>query len=92
MQPKVCIGQPNTKPLLRFVEVLMEAFYESVNANKQLLLRKANLILEKLRYYWRLGQELGYYGSGQLGEISKRLLEIGRMVGGWLNNLKKQQH
>ena len=47
------------------LEVLMEAFYESANANKQLLLRKANLILEKLRHYWRLGHELGHYGSGQ---------------------------
>lgn len=71
------------------LEVLIEAFYESVVAAKQALLRKANIILEKLRHYWRLGHELGYYASGQLGEVSQRLLEIGRMVGGWLNSLKK---
>lgn len=71
------------------LEVLIEAFYESVIAAKQVLLRKANIILEKLRHYWRLGYELGYYASGQLGEVSQRLLEIGRMVGGWLNSLKK---
>ena len=47
-------------------------------------------ILDLLKYILSVAWEGKVISSGQYEEISKKLDEIGRMFGGWLNSLKNQ--
>lgn len=71
---------------LETLEKLIEAYYLS-GEEKKARLKTVNLSLEKLRYLLRMGYELGYYNSRRYGEFAERLLEIGRMVGGWIKSM-----
>ncbi|QQS28605.1 MAG: diversity-generating retroelement protein Avd [Sphingobacteriales bacterium] len=69
------------------LEMMIDAYYAAGN-NKLPILHRINLQLEKTRYFVRLGHDLGLFSSGIYRELSKRLLEIGRMNGGWIKSLK----
>lgn len=72
---------------LDIVEDLVEARY---SRNKQVILQRINLRLEKLRVLLRLCHKLKYL-SHQSYELSARSLnEIGRMLGGWMKQQKGQ--
>ena len=68
------------------LELLIEAYYAPATQKRNLLVR-TNILLEKLRYYFRLGFDLGLYTSTRYNDFAKRLDEIGRMCGGWLKSL-----
>ncbi len=68
------------------LEIFIEAYY-SRDKGKAAKLQKANILLEKLRYYVRLCYELGYYNSIKYAEIMEKIQEIGRMNGGWIKSL-----
>ncbi len=74
--------------LFDLLELLIEAFYAPPARKKELLI-KVNISLEKLRYLFRLGFDLGLYDSIRFSEFAKRLNEIGKMNGGWLKSLSK---
>lgn len=69
------------------LETLLETVYSPAEAKKPLL-TAVNLRLEKLRFLFRLGFDLGYFSAGQYREFIGRADEIGRMTGGWLRALK----
>ena len=69
------------------LELFIEAYYSSGKDKKPKLLR-ANIQLEKLRYYVRLCYELGYFSSQKYGHIMERIQVIGRMNGGWIKSLQ----
>ena len=69
------------------LETIIEAYYAPQH-EKRPLLNRVNLILEKLRYFYRLCYDLGYFNSKQYQEFAAHLDEIGRMTGGWLKSLK----
>lgn len=73
--------------LSELLELLVEAYY-APKQDKLALLTKVNICLEKLRYYFRLGYELGYYNSSRYKELATLTNEIGKMTGGWINSLK----
>lgn len=68
------------------LEMLIEAFYLP-KPEKKPKLQQANLQLEKIRQLLRMGYELGYCNSTRYGLFAAKLLEIGKMVGGWLKSL-----
>jgi 23S rRNA-intervening sequence protein len=68
------------------LELFIEAYYTSGDAKKSKLLR-ANVQLEKLRYYIRLSYELGFFNSVKYGTIMEEIQEIGRMNGGWIKSV-----
>ena len=68
------------------LEIFIEAYYGQKNQKKPLLL-KANIQLEKLRYYFRLCYDMGLYTSRKYAFLIEKLTEIGRMNGGWLKSL-----
>ena len=70
------------------LELYIEAYYQS-GATKLSILNKANIILEKLRHYFRLCYDLGLISSNRYRDFAERLNEIGRMTGGWIKSLKK---
>jgi hypothetical protein len=65
----------------------IEAAYSPPDA-KKLILRQVNLKLEKLRFFFRLGFDLGLYKSSLYEDMIKKIDEIGRMTGAWLKSLR----
>lgn len=73
--------------LMTLLELLVEAYY-SPASDKLPKLRTANISIEKMRQYFRICYELGYYNSLKYADLSQRLDEIGNMNGGWIRSLK----
>lgn len=84
---KFLFGDRVHNHLLDLLEALVETTYLPPAA-KRPVLTAVNLRLEKLRFLFRLGFEMGYFSMGQYSELSRRTDEIGRMAGGWLRSLK----
>jgi len=66
---------------LDMIEDLIEARY---TANRKVILRRANLKLEKLRVLMRLAQKQHYLSVESYRYAAKAIDETGRMLGGWL--------
>lgn len=83
---KFTLGDRLENRLSDLLELYIQAYYAPA-AEKRILLRQANVCLETLRYFFRLGFELGHYNSTVYQAFAERLQEIGRMTGGWLKSL-----
>ena len=77
----------DTENLTGVLELFIEAYYIS-GSEKRNKLQKANVELEKLRYYVRLCYELGFYNSTKYHSVLEKIQEIGRMNGGWIKSLR----
>lgn len=84
---KFTLGDRLQNHLTDLLETLIEAVYLPA-AEKKPLLQKLNIRLEKIRYLFRLGYELGLYTSLKYNEFARRVDEIGRMLGGWIKSLQ----
>lgn len=62
--------------------------YMPPKAEKKALLVQANIQLEVIRHYFRLGYDLGLYASTQYQYFAEALHEIGSMTGGWIKSLE----
>jgi len=63
------------------LEALVEANY---SRDRRTHLARANLSLEKLRYFIRLAVEMKYLDPRRYEFAARSIDEIGRQVGGWL--------
>ncbi len=70
---------------LQIVEDLVEARY---SRNKGVVLRRANMNLEKIRILMRICFELRFLSGKSYEHASFLINEIGKMLGGWM---KQQQ-
>lgn len=52
--------------------------------HKKTTLQDADIALEMLRYYIRLGKDLGFLPIAKYENLSKMTTEIGCMLGGWI--------
>lgn len=68
------------------LEILLEACY---SPSKLVLLKTANVKLEKIRYYTRLCKDLKLINLHRYEVLSKMINEIGVQLGGWI---KQQSH
>ncbi len=66
---------------LDIVEDLVEARY---TANRRLILKRANLRLEKLRVLMRIAHKMRYLSNESYRHCAKSIDEVGRMLGGWM--------
>ena len=66
---------------LDMVEDLVEARY---TRNKQMILRRANLRLEKLRILLRISCDQHHLSHKTYEHAIRSLNEVGRMLGGWI--------
>ncbi|MFV0278770.1 MAG: diversity-generating retroelement protein Avd [Parahaliea sp.] len=64
-------------------DALVEAQTER-GQRRQQALRNADRHLGRLRIYLRLAHQWRWLSDGQYEHISRMLLEIGRLLGGWL--------
>ncbi|MCK6512428.1 diversity-generating retroelement protein Avd [Myxococcota bacterium] len=73
---------------LEIFEELIEARYRK---EKRTILEGVNRKLERLRLLVRLCHTRGYLSHGGLEQTSQRLVEAGRMLGGWLKSIGASQ-
>ncbi len=85
---KFVFGDRIQNQLSELLEQLVLAYYSPVEVKRETLLH-VNIRLEILRYYFRLGYDLGYYSSLVYKDFAERTNEIGRMTGGWLKKLPR---
>ena len=73
--------------VLDFQETL---FWANSHSGRQRLahLQAADAHLDKLRLYLRLVYSWGWLSSGQYEHASKKVDEIGRLLGGWLKQTR----
>jgi hypothetical protein len=72
-----------------FYELLIQA--TRTVKRKQALLLAADLVLDRLRLYVRLSHSRGLTVDRQYAYAANALVEIGKLLGGWLNSLNKAQ-
>lgn len=82
------LGQRIEENALTLLDCFIEAQY---GKEKQEHLKKANLILEKLRYLIRLSKDFKFISIKSYEHISRCIGEIGAMTGGWNNSIKAQR-
>lgn len=71
--------------LLDVLELLITAVYSK---EKRGILTKANLRLEHLRFLMRITKDMRYINLKSYDFFCAQVLEIGRMVGGWIKAVK----
>ena len=74
------LGERIERNLYNLLETLIQAKYTK---NRRLLLERANLTLEILRFQTRLAMDQQCLKTNSYGFASKAIDEIGRLVGGW---------
>jgi len=81
-------GERIERGMYELLEVLIQAKY---SRDRQELLRRANLNLEILRFQLRLAKDLQCLRENSYAFASRAVLEIGRMIGGWLRAGKENE-
>ena len=75
------LGERIERNLYDLLELLIQAKY---NRPRQDQLRRANLLLEILRFQMRLAKDLQCLRVDSYGFAAKSIDEIGKLVGGWI--------
>ena len=78
---KFQLGDRLQTTALQVLDTLIEAAY---SRERGALLRRANLDLEKLRFWVRLAKDLKLLDFKRYEHASRLIDELGRQVGGWL--------
>lgn len=78
---KFLLGDRIQATALDVLEALIEATYTRERRNH---LSRANLGLEKLRFFFRLAVEMHYLDKRRYEHAARSLDDIGRLVGGWV--------
>jgi len=80
-----------TDAALDFQERLLDA--QSMRGTNRLnALRSADAALNRLRLYLRLAFHWRWLSEGQYQHVSRMIMELGRLLGGWLKQVKKTEH
>jgi hypothetical protein len=77
---KFLLGDRIQTMALDVLECLIEATY---TRDRKGQLARANLGIEKLRFFFRLAVELHYLDRRRYQHAARTLDEIGRLIGGW---------
>jgi hypothetical protein len=78
---KFLLGDRIQTTALDVLECLIEATY---TRDRKGQLARANLGIEKLRFFFRLAVELHYLDRRRYQHAARTLDEIGRLIGGWV--------
>ncbi len=72
-----------------FHEYLLKAVRDRDNHRQELIL--ADIELDKLRFYLRLCFARSWISISQYEHISRLVIEVGKLLGGWMNKAKAAQ-
>jgi hypothetical protein len=81
------LGDRIENHILDVLELLVQANYSK---DKLGYLGDANLKIELLRFLWRLSLDLQYLSTRRYEFVSKKLNDIGSLVGGWIRQQKSK--
>ena len=73
------------------VERALEATYSPLGPAKKTALLNLNIILEKLRFLWRIVHERRFFSAQQHQFVCLKIDEVGRMAGAWLKSLEQRK-
>lgn len=79
------LGDRIENHILDVLELLICANYSK---DKIDYLRKVNLKIETLRFFWRLTLDLKYLSTRRYEYVSALLNDIGRLIGSWIKFVK----
>lgn len=82
------LGEKLAAKGLNIQEMLIQAALMPKGDEKSKLLRDINLMLEQLRYLVRLAADLNCMNRKAHYYCAKNMIEIGRMIGGWIGNAR----
>ena len=82
---KCLLGDRIQTTAMEVLDLLVEAAYSRERGG---LLRRANLGLEKLRFWMRLSKDLKLIDFKRYEHAARCIDDVGRQVGGWLRSLR----
>ncbi len=71
------------------IELILTAGF-AAKEHKSVLVQKASIKLDTLKYFLQLAWELKALDNKQFSAISTPLVEVGKMLGGWQKQLLKE--
>ena len=83
---RYALGLKIDQQALDFFELILMGRVKTGNS-KFLILQKADLKLSQLKFFVRLAYDLKVLPEKRYIELEEKLLELGRMLGGWLKFL-----
>ncbi|MEW6718231.1 MAG: diversity-generating retroelement protein Avd [Chloroflexota bacterium] len=81
------LGERVIRRALDFQEALIAVCLQS-GSERKTLLKQADTQLAQLRQILRLCKDLQLFSLGQYEHIAKMLVEIGRLLGGWMKSVQ----
>ncbi|MGB0713828.1 MAG: diversity-generating retroelement protein Avd [Gammaproteobacteria bacterium] len=84
------IGRRTADAALDLQEKLLLAAKRSGAARRQLL-QECDAHLDAIRLYLRLALDWRWLNAGQYEHASRLVAEVGRLLGGWLRQVKKEK-
>ncbi|MDP2708877.1 MAG: four helix bundle protein [bacterium] len=90
--PRLTLYSLGEKINLLFIELAELIFMAGFAAkeNKILIIKKASLKLDMLKFFIQIAWELKAIDNKKFAELSSPLIEIGKMLGGWQRQLIKE--
>jgi hypothetical protein len=82
------LGEKITSYLLDLIELILIAEYSS-KEQKLLVIKKASIKLDLLKFFLQIAFDLRAISSKQLAELTPLLAETGKMLGGWIKHFTK---
>lgn len=82
---KYTLGAKLKETIIEFLDWVIRANSEK---NKTPALKEADMRLERLRIYVRLGYDLEVVGIRKYEILCRQMDELGKMLGGWMKNSK----
>lgn len=86
---KYSLGEKITTLFIELTELILIAGY-SEKQQKVLLIQKASIKLDLLKYFLQTAFELKAIDNKTLADLSLPIAEVGKMLGGWQKQLVKQ--
>jgi hypothetical protein len=82
------LGQKIDQVTLDMIELIMTAGYQ-VRETKLPILEKTSIKLDLLKMLFRLSWETKCVDNNSYQKLSSQLIEIGKMLGGWIKTVKQ---
>lgn len=81
------LGQKIDGLFLEVIENIIKAGY-SDKAEKEIFLKRASIKLDLLKFFLQVAWETRALDNKKYINLSEKLLEVGKMLGGWIKSIK----
>lgn len=83
------LGEKINLLFIELAELIFTAGF-AVKENKVIIIKKASLKLDLLKFFIQIAWELKAIDNKKFAQLAEPLVEIGRMLGGWQKQLVKE--